>query len=141
MIFLHKYIYIGLHIEYPASSLHLRSYMPYVQAVAPTHSGAIKDPAPKLMGLAFSPHSKFPLSLSNTEVVSVTATKHVTGLEINTPLSPRSWGSSVVPSLGAGALGYRGLAVSSSREVGLRMLLEWLSGESTLASLSAFFIL
>lgn len=75
----------------------------------------------------------------STEVVSVTATKHVTGLEINTPPSPRGLG--LVPGVGAGAPGRRGQAAGTSGEVGLGMPLEWLSGEPTLASLSASFLL
>jgi len=76
VVFLHKYIYIGLHIEYPTSSVCLGPRTPYVQAVAPTRSGAIKDPVPKLAGPAFSPHPKFPPSPSDTVAVSVMATKH-----------------------------------------------------------------
>lgn len=83
----------------------LRPYMLYGQAVAPARSRAIKDPAPKLMGLARSPHVEFPPSLSNRDGVSVTAPKHATGPEINTPPLSRRWGPSMVPSLGAGALG------------------------------------
>lgn len=71
--FLHKYIYIGLHIEYP--TLHFSPYTSYAPVVASPHSRAIKDPLLKLLGLAFSPHSTFPPSLSYTEVVSTTATK------------------------------------------------------------------
>lgn len=118
VIFLHRYIYVGLLIEYPTSSLRLRSYTPYVQTVVPTRSGAIKDPAPKLVGLAFTPRSKFPPSLSNRKVVSGTATKHVTGLEITTPPSPRSWGSSLAPGLSAGALGCWVLWVGSGQKQG-----------------------
>lgn len=120
--FLHKYIYIGLHIEYP--TLHFSPYTSYAPVVASPHSRAIKGPVLKLLGLAFSPHSTFPPSLSYTEVVSTTATKHVTGLEISTSPLARSWGSNMDPSPGV-----------------LGMLLEQLPGESALASLSAFFLL